>query len=112
MEKRPVREELWVDPDDTGEPRTRALRLLLETLELAARPFPQMEVNSAQTVVQRRLVEVTVVVDPTPEVRIDHPGQISKGRVGPVLKSPSPNFPTHCLKRSLGRRGQKRDTIG
>src|SRR5882724_10855063 len=27
MEKRPVREELWVDLDDTGEPLTRALRL-------------------------------------------------------------------------------------
>src|ERR1039458_8029551 len=111
MEKRPVREELWVDPDDTGEPRTRALRLLLEALEFAARPFPQMEVDSAQTVVQRRLVEVSVVVDPTTDVRIDQPSQIIKGHVGPVLKTPSPDFPTHCLKRSLGRRRQERDAV-
>jgi hypothetical protein len=111
MEKRPVREELWIDPDDTGEPRTRALRLLLEALELAARPFPQMEVDSAQTVVQRRFVEVTVVVDPTTDVGIYHPGQIIKGRVGPALETPSPDFPTHCLECSVGRRGQERDAV-
>jgi hypothetical protein len=68
MFKRPVREEVWVDLDDTGEPLPRALRLLLEALELVARPFPQMEVESAQTVVHGRFVEVTVVVDPTSDV--------------------------------------------
>jgi hypothetical protein len=83
MKKRPVREKLWVVPDDTGEPLTRAFRLLLEALVFAASPFLQMEVDSAQTVVQRRLVEVTVVVDPTPDVRIYHSGQVIKGRVGP-----------------------------
>ncbi len=107
-----MREELWASRDDTGEPRTRAFRRLLEALVLAARPFPQMEVDSAQTVVQRRLVEVTVVVDPTPDVRIYHSGQIMKGRVGPVLETPSPDFPTHCLERCLGRCGQERDAIG
>ena len=83
MKKRPVREKLWVVPDDTGEPLTRAFRLLLEALVFAASPFLQMEVDSAQTVVQRRFVEMTVVVDPTPEVRIYHSGQVIKGRVGP-----------------------------
>jgi hypothetical protein len=87
-------------------------RLLLEALVFAAHPFPQMEVNAVQTVVQRRLVEVTVVVDPTPDVRIYHPGKIMKGRVGPVLETPSPDFPTHCLESSVGRRGQERDAIG
>src|SRR5712664_3580498 len=68
MEKRPVREELWTSLDNMGEPLARAFRLLLEPLVLAARPFSEMEVDAAQTVVQRRVVEVTVVVDPTPEV--------------------------------------------
>src|SRR5713226_7370821 len=112
MEKRPVREELWTSLDNMGEPLARAFRLLLEALVLAARPFSEMEVDSAQTVVQRRLVEVTVVVDPTPDVRIYHSGQIIKGRVGPVLETPSPDFPTHCLERSLGCCGQERDAIG
>src|SRR5712664_2500749 len=71
IEKRPVREEPWVGPDDTSEPLTRAFWLLLEALEFAARPFPQMEVDAAQTVVQRRLVEVSVVVDPTTDVGVD-----------------------------------------
>jgi hypothetical protein len=62
MEKRPVREELWASLDNMGEPLGRAFRLLLEALELAARPFSELEVDSAQTVVHRRLVEVTVVV--------------------------------------------------
>src|ERR1017187_1258370 len=51
IKKRPVREKLWVIPDDRGEPLTRAVRLLLEALVFAARPFSQMEVDSAQTVV-------------------------------------------------------------
>jgi hypothetical protein len=80
-----------------GEPPARAFRLLLEALELAAYPFPQVEVDPAQTVVQRRFVEVTVVVDPATDVGIDPPSQIIEGRVGPVLKTPLPNFPTHCL---------------
>src|SRR5713226_4443689 len=94
IEKRPVREEPWVGPDDTSEPLTCAFRLLLEALEFAARPFPQMEVDAAQTVVQRRLVEVSVVVDPTTDVGVDQPSQIIKGQVGPVLKTPSPDFLT------------------
>ena len=107
-----MREELWFGPDDTGEPLTRAFRLLREALVFAARPFSQVEVDSAQTVVQRRRVEMTVVVEPTPEVRIYHSGQITEGRVGPALESPLPDFPTHCLERSWGRRGQERDAIG
>ena len=35
IEKRPVRKELWVHLDDTGEPLTRAFRLLLEALVFA-----------------------------------------------------------------------------
>ena len=106
-----MREELWASLDNMGEPLARAFRLLLEALVLAARPFSEMEVDAAQTVVQRRLVEVTVVVDPTTDVGIYHPGQIIKGRVGPVLETPSPDFPTHCLECSAGRRGQERDAI-
>jgi hypothetical protein len=75
MEKRPVREELWASLDNMGEPLARAFRLLLEALKLAARPFSEMEVDSAQTT----------------DVRIDQPGQIIKGRVGPVLETPSPD---------------------
>src|SRR5208337_2759579 len=95
-----------------GKPLAGAFGLLLEALELAAYPLPQMEVNSAQTVMHRRLVEVTVVVDPTAEVRIDQPSQIIQGHVGPVLETPSPDFPTHCLERCWGRRRQERDAIG
>jgi hypothetical protein len=75
IKKRPVREELWVGLSDTGEPLACAFRRLLEALVFAARPFPQMEVDAAQAVIQRRLVEVPVVVDPTADVRINHPSQ-------------------------------------
>jgi len=92
-----VREERWVGPDDMGEPLACAFGLLLEALELAAYPLPQVEVNSAQIVVHRRFVEVTVVVDPTAEVGIDQPSQIIKGHVGPVLETLLPDFPTHRL---------------
>ena len=62
-----------------------------------------MEVDPAQTVVQRRLVEVTVVVDLATDVWIDPLGKIIKGRVGPILETPSPDFATHRLQRPLGR---------
>src|ERR1039458_6988181 len=55
-------EERWVGPDDMGEPLACAFGPLLEALELAAYPLPQMEVDSAQTVLHRRFVEVTIVV--------------------------------------------------
>jgi hypothetical protein len=62
--------------------------------------------------VHRRFVKVTVVVDPTTDVWIYHPSQIIQGHVGPVLETPSPDFPTHCLECSVGCRGQERDAIG
>jgi hypothetical protein len=48
VEKRPVREEPWVGPDDPGEPLARSFRRLPEALEFATRPGPQVEVNPAQ----------------------------------------------------------------
>ena len=92
-----MREERWACPDDTGEPLARAFRRLPEALEFATHPRPQVEVNPAQRSVQRRLLEVTVVVDPATDVRIDPPRQIVKGRVGPVLETPLSDFPTHRL---------------
>ena len=56
-----------------------------EALVFAAHPFPQVEVDPTQTVIERRFIEVTVVVDPTTDAGIYQPGQIIKGRVGPVI---------------------------
>jgi hypothetical protein len=45
VEKRPVREEPWVGPDNPGEPLTRSFRRLPEALEFVTHPCPWVEVN-------------------------------------------------------------------
>lgn len=75
---------------------SRAVRPLLEALELAAGPFSQMEVDPAQTVEQRRFVEVTVVVEPPTDVGIDPPGGSSRV-VSVRFWTALPTFPTYRL---------------
>ena len=69
-------------PDDAGKPLTRAFRPLPEALVFSAYPFSQVEVDPTQTLIERRFVEVTVVIDPTPDIRIAHSGQVIEGLVG------------------------------
>ena len=111
MQKLPVREERRVGPDDPGEPLARSYRLVPEALVFAACPFPQVEVNPAQAVIQRRFVEVAVVVDPAPDARIEHSGQIIEGLVGSGLEAPAPDLLAHLLERRVGCRRQERDAV-
>lgn len=93
-----MREEPWGGPDDSGEPLTRAFWSLAEAFVFAAYPFPQVEVDPAQTVIERRLVVVAVIVDPAADVGIKHSGQIIEGLVGPGLETPAPDITAHLLE--------------
>jgi hypothetical protein len=47
-----------------------------------------MGVDPIEGRIERRLVEVAVVVDPTPDVRTEHPGQIVQALVAAALQAP------------------------
>src|SRR5271166_1152113 len=98
-------------PDDAGKPLTRAFRPLPEALVFSAYPFSQVEVDPTQTLIERRFVEVTVVIDPTPDIRIAHSGQVIEGLVGLGLKAPAPDITAELLERLIGCRRQERDAV-
>src|SRR5271166_5314118 len=98
-------------PDDAGKPLTRAFRPLPEALVFSAYPFSQVEGDPTQTLIERRFVEVTVVIDPTPDIRIAHSGQVIEGLVGLGLKAPAPDITAELLERLIGCRRQERDAV-
>ena len=55
---------------------SQSIQSLEEALELSLGPSEQMGVYPQQRRIEHRLVEVTVVVDPAANVRVEHPGQV------------------------------------
>ena len=59
------------------------------TLELASCLLAKKDVDPTQGRLQRRFVEVAVVVDPAADIRVEHPHQVVQRVVAPRLESPS-----------------------
>ena len=100
-------EESGISADDPGHPVASAPRSLAQTLELDACPADQEGIDTGQRPVQCRLVEVTVVVDPTLDVRIEHPGQVVQGFVAPMMERPPSDRLPDCLQRFRAGCGQE-----
>src|SRR5262252_5907900 len=58
-------------------------------LEFPMRPSSQNAVDVSQGRVESRLVVPAVVVDPTPDVAIEHPGQVVQRLVAALVKRPA-----------------------
>src|SRR6516164_4063257 len=99
----------WVGADDPSQPVSCPRRLRSEPLVLVAAPADQVGVYPLQVSQQSRPVKVAVVVDPTLDVRIEHPRQIIQGLVTPSMERPSTDRLPYCLQRFRTCRGQERD---
>ena len=58
-------------------------------LELPMRPPSQDQVDVSQGRVESRFIVPAVVVDPTPDVAIEHPGQVVERLVAALMKRPA-----------------------
>ena len=78
-------------------------------LKLSGRPSRQNPVDVQQGWIEGRRTKPTVVVDPAPDVRVEHPRQILKGLVAAPVQRPAPDGPSDRLERSWAGRGAERD---
>ena len=58
-------------------------------LELPMRPSSQNTVDVSQGRVESRFVVPAVVVDPTPDVAVEHPGEVIQRLVAALMKRPA-----------------------
>ena len=72
------------------------------------RPPSQDQVDVSQGRVERRFVVPAVVVDPTPDVAIEHPGQVVERFVAAFMKRPaSDRLPDRLESPVAGRRAER-----
>src|SRR3981081_3856526 len=92
--------ECWIRAAQPIEPISRALGPMDHPLVFAASPETELWIVPFQGWTQLRRIEVAVVVDPAPDVRVVHRGQIAEGLVAAVMKRPIPDLPAdarQCL---------------
>src|SRR4051812_14775727 len=81
----------------------------VQGLELPTGPSRQEDIDVPQGRVERRRIEPTIVIDPTPDVRIEHPRQIIQRLVTALLKGPAAHGLTDLLESFVADRRTERD---
>jgi hypothetical protein len=78
-------------------------------LELPMRPSSKDKVDVTQGRVESRLVVPAVVVDPTPDVAIEHPGQVVQRLVAALVERPASDRLSDGLESFVACRGAEQD---
>jgi len=78
--------ECWIRTAQPIEPVPRALGPMDHPFVFAASPSNDIGIDPFQGWTQLRRIEVAVVVDPAPDARVAHRGQIAEGLVAAVMK--------------------------
>src|ERR1700674_2594808 len=73
------------------------------------RPPSQDEIDVSQGRVESRLVVAAVVVDPTPDVAVEHPGQVLQRLVAALVKRPASDRLSDRLESLVACRGAEQD---
>ena len=81
-------------------------------LELPMRPSSQNTVDVSQGRVESRLVVLAVVVDPTPDLAVEHPGQVVQRLVAALVKRPASDCLSDRLESFVACRRAEQDAEG
>src|SRR5271169_825270 len=76
------------------------------------RPPSQDQVDVSQGRVESRLVVPAVVVDPTPDMTVEHPGQVVERLVAALMKRPASDRLSDRLESLVAGRGAERNAEG
>jgi hypothetical protein len=83
-----VSEQIGLPAHDVRQPVMRSSLVASEGLELPMHPSCQDAVDVAQGGIERRLVETAIVVDPAPDMVVEHPRQIVQRLVAAFVECP------------------------
>lgn len=88
IQKAPVSEQIGLPAHNVRQPVTRSSLVASEGLELPMHPSCQDAVDVAQGGIERRFVETAIVVDPAPDMVVEHPRQIVQRLVAAFVECP------------------------
>ena len=94
-----------------SQPVSRAFWPRTQTFVLVPRPADQVGIYASECWMECRLVEMAVVVDPAPEIRVVLLGQVSQGQVAPSMQGPSPDRLPDCFQCLRTGCRQERDRV-
>ena len=109
LQKPPVGEQRRLSPRNASDPVRCLSPMASQGLELPMRPSSQNTVDVSQGRVESRLVVPAVVVDPTPDVAVEHPGQIVQRLVAALVKRPASDRLSDHLESFAACRGAEQD---
>src|SRR5215469_13351386 len=112
LQKRPVSEQRWLSPRQASDPVRCLPPMTSQGLECPMRPSRQNPVDVSQGRVESRLVVPAVVVDPTPDVAIEHPGQVVQRLVAALVKRPASDRLPDRLESFVACRRAEHDAKG
>jgi len=102
-----VGEERWIGAAKPLKPISCPLGLATQSLEFAARPADDIDIDPLEGRAQVRPIELAVVVDPAFDVRIVRLSQILQGLVAVMVKCPTPDRPADGRQRFRSSCGQE-----
>src|SRR3954447_4631195 len=109
IEQAPVGEQPCLAARNALQPVDGPRPVPVQGLELPTGPSRQDDIDVPQGRVERRRVEPTIVVDPAPDVRVEHPRQIVQRLVTALLKGPAAHGLTDRLESFVADRRTERD---
>ena len=112
MQKPPVGEQRWLSPRNASDPVRCLSPMASQGLELPMRPSRQNTVDVSQGRVESRFVVPAVVIDPTPDVAVEHPGQVVQRLVAALVKRPASDRLSDRLESFVACRGAEQDAEG
>jgi len=112
LQKRPVGEQRWLSPRNASDPVRCLSPMASQGLELPMRPSSQNTVDVSQGRVESRLVVLAVVVDPTPDLAVEHPGQVVQRLVAALVKRPASDCLSDRLESFVACRRAEQDAEG
>jgi hypothetical protein len=104
-----VGEQPWLSPRNASDPVRCLPPMASQGLELPMRPSSQNTVDVSQGRVERRFVVPAVVVDPAPDVAVEHPGQVVQRLVAALVKRPASDRLSDRLESFVACRGAEQD---
>src|SRR3984885_14950154 len=109
IEQAPMCEQPRLMACDARQPVSGSPLAPAQGLKLSGGPSRQDKVDVLQGRIEGRRTEPPIVVDPTANVRVEHPREVIQGFVTAPMHRPTPDSPTDRRERRCAGGGTERD---
>src|SRR5262252_10680192 len=100
----PVCEQLRSTPRNTGDPVRRSAQMVAQLLVFALSPKGKISIQFTHRRIKCRAIVPPVILEPAPDNRVKHPGQVFDSFVTALRQIPATNGVPHGLRCLVGDR--------